>query len=86
MKQLGYILMRLIGFALVFVLTFLVLWYPWVLQSLTSSPDTKISGGGGGVASVLSRIFPVRRGLFEDKVASFWCVLNNFLKVHILLD
>ena len=34
---------------------------------------------------MLARIFPLRRGLFEDKVASFWCVLNNFVKVHQVL-
>eukprot|EP00049_Salpingoeca_infusionum_P000601 m.41173 g.41173 ORF g.41173 m.41173 type:complete len:478 (-) comp10522_c0_seq3:115-1548(-) len=31
---------------------------------------------------VLHRIFPIARGLFEDKVASFWCVSDPFLKLR----
>ena len=31
---------------------------------------------------VFSRIFPVQRGIFEDKVATFWCVLNMFYKLN----
>jgi alpha-1,3-glucosyltransferase len=38
------------------------------------------------VLQVITRIFPVKRGLFEDKVASFWCVLHNFHKVNTLYD
>lgn len=29
---------------------------------------------------ILIRMFPFERGLFEDKVANFWCVTNIFLK------
>eukprot|EP00808_Paulinella_micropora_P006735 g8947.t1 len=35
-----------------------------------------------GIMQVLHRIFPVSRGLFEDKVASFWCVSNVLVKWH----
>eukprot|EP00808_Paulinella_micropora_P013796 g34054.t1 len=35
-----------------------------------------------GIMQVLHRIFPVNRGLFEDKVASFWCVSNVLVKWH----
>ena len=59
---------------LVFVGTMGVLWSPWIRESLTGKPDR-------GVATVWTRIFPVGRGLFEDKVASFWCVLHNFKKL-----
>ena len=31
---------------------------------------------------VFSRIFPVQRGIFEDKVATFWCILNIFYKLN----
>ena len=31
---------------------------------------------------VFSKIFPVQRGIFEDKVATFWCVLNMFYKLN----
>ncbi|QLQ82206.1 hypothetical protein HG537_0G04610 [Torulaspora globosa] len=38
---------------------------------------------GGGLPNVLQslhRIFPFARGIFEDKVANFWCVTNIFFK------
>lgn len=31
----------------------------------------------------IHRIFPFVRGLFEDKVANFWCTLHTFHKLHI---
>lgn len=30
----------------------------------------------------ITRIFPFARGLFEDKVANFWCASNVFIKWH----
>ncbi|EDO17431.1 hypothetical protein Kpol_1037p27 [Vanderwaltozyma polyspora DSM 70294] len=42
---------------------------------------------GGGLRNVIQsvhRIFPFARGLFEDKVANFWCVTNIFIKYKIL--
>jgi alpha-1,3-glucosyltransferase len=32
-------------------------------------------------AQLLFRVFPFSRGLFEDKVANFWCSLNVFIKL-----
>ncbi|SZF05720.1 unnamed protein product [Blumeria hordei] len=34
------------------------------------------------VAQLLHRIFPFARGLFEDKVANFWCALNVLVKLR----
>ncbi|XP_021111271.1 dolichyl pyrophosphate Man9GlcNAc2 alpha-1,3-glucosyltransferase isoform X2 [Heterocephalus glaber] len=34
---------------------------------------------------VLRRLFPVDRGLFEDKVANVWCSINTFVKIKDLL-
>ncbi|XP_012662643.1 dolichyl pyrophosphate Man9GlcNAc2 alpha-1,3-glucosyltransferase [Otolemur garnettii] len=34
---------------------------------------------------VLRRLFPVDRGLFEDKVANIWCSLSVFLKIKNIL-
>ncbi|KAJ8903852.1 hypothetical protein NDN08_000385 [Rhodosorus marinus] len=34
------------------------------------------------VKVVLSRIFPVNRGLFEDKVANVWCSINPAIKLR----
>ncbi|KAK4703792.1 hypothetical protein P7C70_g2429, partial [Phenoliferia sp. Uapishka_3] len=36
------------------------------------------------LAQVIHRIFPVARGLFEDKVANVWCALNVAIKLRDL--
>ncbi|EQC42381.1 hypothetical protein SDRG_00118 [Saprolegnia diclina VS20] len=56
------------------LLTFSVLWAPFCVFSDTTCVD--------GLAQVLHRIFPVGRGLFEDKVANVWCCLDLFLKLR----
>jgi alpha-1,3-glucosyltransferase len=34
------------------------------------------------LAQMVHRVFPFARGLFEDKVANFWCALNVFIKLR----
>lgn len=34
------------------------------------------------LAQVVHRMFPFARGLFEDKVANFWCALHTFYKLR----
>ncbi|KAF2836521.1 glycosyltransferase family 57 protein [Patellaria atrata CBS 101060] len=34
------------------------------------------------LTQTIHRIFPFARGLFEDKVANFWCALHTFHKLH----
>lgn len=34
----------------------------------------------------LSRIFPFQRGLFEDKVANFWCASNVIIKWRLWIN
>ncbi|KAI9719545.1 MAG: Glucosyltransferase-like protein [Chrysothrix sp. TS-e1954] len=34
------------------------------------------------LAQSIYRIFPFARGIFEDKVANFWCALHTFHKLH----
>lgn len=34
-------------------------------------------------AQLLYRVFPFARGLFEDKVANFWCALNTVIKLKV---
>jgi alpha-1,3-glucosyltransferase len=36
------------------------------------------------LGQAVHRIFPFARGLFEDKVANFWCFANTFYKLHNL--
>ncbi|KAM8890610.1 dolichyl pyrophosphate Man9GlcNAc2 alpha-1,3-glucosyltransferase [Synchiropus picturatus] len=40
----------------------------------------------GQISQVLRRIFPVSRGLFEDKVANTWCSLNVLIKIRSILS
>lgn len=44
--------------------------------------------GTNGVKSdlyqIFRRVFPVHRGLFEDKVSNFWCAINIFIKIRNL--
>ena len=35
------------------------------------------------LAQCIHRVFPFARGLFEDKVANFWCALNTVHKLHV---
>ncbi|KAL0479758.1 alpha-1,3-glucosyltransferase [Acrasis kona] len=48
------------------IATFAVCWLPFLIQ--------------GCAGDVLKRIFPVHRGLYEDKVANFWCSTSIFIK------
>jgi hypothetical protein len=43
------------------------------------------SYGRAQLAQVLVRVFPVNRGLFEDKVANIWCSVSPLLKLPRLL-
>ncbi|KAJ9515807.1 hypothetical protein QJQ45_008647 [Haematococcus lacustris] len=52
---------------LVVVLSFALIWSPW----LTSVKDA---------SQVVARIFPLRRGLFEDYVANWWCASSVVFK------
>lgn len=51
------------------IISFLVLFAPFIFQAFPSV-----------LAQSLHRIFPFSRGLFEDKVANFWCASNVIIK------
>lgn len=53
------------------VATFILLFLPWI-PPFASSPSA--------ILDPVSRIFPFARGLFEDKVANFWCASNVVIK------
>ncbi|XP_061489274.1 dolichyl pyrophosphate Man9GlcNAc2 alpha-1,3-glucosyltransferase [Rhineura floridana] len=38
------------------------------------------------ILQVFRRLFPVDRGLFEDKVANIWCTINVFFKIKAMLS
>ena len=56
--------------ALVTTSTFLLLFLPFLPPFASSS----------AILNPISRIFPFDRGLFEDKVANFWCASNVIFK------
>lgn len=60
----------IIPIGLVVLGTFFFLWFPFLLDFASAR-------------QVVNRIFPVSRGVFEDKVSTFWCMLNVFFKIHL---
>lgn len=48
--------------------SFALIWAPW-LQSIDH------------LKQLLHRLFPVARGVFEDKVSNVWCIVNVFYKL-----
>jgi alpha-1,3-glucosyltransferase len=61
---------RFIRLALATLLTFLIVFLPFLPPF---SPPSTILGP-------ITRIFPFNRGLFEDKVANFWCASDVVFK------
>lgn len=59
---------HIIKIGLVVIFTFILCWAPF----LFSGTETTLQ--------VLQRIFPFNRGLYEDKVANFWCALSPIIK------
>lgn len=55
------------------LLTFAIVWSPY----LVSLSD---------FTQVLNRVFPINRGLFEDKVASIWCSLSVLIKFKNIFE
>uniref|UniRef100_A0A8C6WMY3 Alpha-1,3-glucosyltransferase n=1 Tax=Neogobius melanostomus TaxID=47308 RepID=A0A8C6WMY3_9GOBI len=68
---LGFFLLVRIGVTV--LLTLALCWLPFL-----SDPSQ--------ASQVLRRIFPVARGLFEDKVANAWCSLNILIKIRSILS
>mmetsp|Transcript_23622 Transcript_23622/g.59156 ORF Transcript_23622/g.59156 Transcript_23622/m.59156 type:complete len:284 (-) Transcript_23622:27-878(-) len=57
---------------LVVIFTFVLCWLPFLLSPSHGQ-------------QVLHRLFPLARGLFEDKVANIWCALSPVIKFKTLL-
>ncbi|KAI7897153.1 glycosyl transferase [Mucor mucedo] len=55
------------------VITFGIMFSPW-LRSLDD------------IQQVIIRVFPVARGLYEDKVANVWCAINVVIKLKQILS
>lgn len=54
--------------------------FPWITAYLNT--DSFYYPVLEQLIQMIHRIFPFARGLFEDKVANFWCALNVLLKLH----
>ena len=65
-------ILYIILYGIITVLINGMIYYPWIKSSK--------------LKDVFNRIFPVKRGIFEDKVATFWCVLNVFIKLNKIFD
>ncbi|SAL96888.1 hypothetical protein [Absidia glauca] len=66
-------LLLFIKLGITVTVTFTLLFWPWV-KDLDE------------LGQVVHRIFPVARGLYEDKVANVWCTLNILLKLRQVLS
>lgn len=53
---------------LIVIFTFALIWAPW-LRSIDH------------LKQLIHRLFPVARGVFEDKVSNVWCIVNVFYKL-----
>lgn len=60
---------RLFSISLTVVVIFWVIWFPFLKSSQLTF-------------QVIHRLFPLSRGIFEDKVSNIWCVINIFYKLH----
>ncbi|KAK0159690.1 hypothetical protein PV327_010780 [Microctonus hyperodae] len=52
------------------LLTFTVIWAPFWMKNSTV------------IFNIIERLFPIKRGIFEDKVANVWCLINVFIKLR----
>ncbi|EGG12611.1 family 57 glycosyltransferase [Melampsora larici-populina 98AG31] len=62
--------------AIVSITTLLVVFLPFIV--FAPFPST--------ILQTIHRIFPLSRGLFEDKVANFWCAMNVIIKFRSLAE
>ncbi|KAK9454546.1 glycosyl transferase [Dipodascopsis uninucleata] len=75
-------LLRFISLGVSVVLTFSVVIFPMFLY--------RGVGGFSGIFTQLQqifiRIFPLQRGLWEDKVSNVWCTMNTIVKLRLMFN
>lgn len=67
-KKLYYVISQFNKLAVAVVCCFIIIWYPF----LNTWDNAK---------QVIHRLFPLKRGVFEDKVSNVWCFINVFIKL-----
>eukprot|EP00126_Sphaerothecum_destruens_P009780 Sdes_comp20583_c0_seq2m15536 len=76
-KNLFHFFKKIFMFAFFVLSAFFLIWSPWLL--LSNHPLKS-------AFQIFHRVFPVSRGLFEDKVSNFWCFSNIFIKWKCLFS
>jgi alpha-1,3-glucosyltransferase len=67
-SKLFYLTTKVIQYGATTVFSFLMIWSPYIIS--------------GRWQQVIKRIFPIKRGLWEDKVSNFWLFANLFVKIR----
>ncbi|XP_017762853.1 PREDICTED: dolichyl pyrophosphate Man9GlcNAc2 alpha-1,3-glucosyltransferase [Eufriesea mexicana] len=62
-------IIMLLCISITVIFTFFIIWLPFIKNWET-------------FINVISRLFPISRGVFEDKVANIWCTVNIVYKLH----
>lgn len=57
--------------AIAVIACFVIIWYPFLK-------------GWDNLFQVVHRLFPLNRGIFEDKVSNVWCMVNVFIKLKTI--
>lgn len=65
---------RLLSLGLVVIGTNILILFPFIYSATSYADSLNI------LKQIFIRVFPLERGLFEDKVANFWCTANVFIK------
>ena len=67
-SKISYLIKRLVQYGATTIACFMLIWSPYLIS--------------GNWQQVMKRIFPIKRGLWEDKVSNFWLFVNLFIKVR----
>ncbi|KYR01097.1 glycosyltransferase [Tieghemostelium lacteum] len=70
-NQIGTSIIRILKIGLTVVVCFIICWLPFLSIEQSSQ--------------VLFRLFPFARGLYEDKVANFWCFISILVNLKNIL-
>ncbi|XP_034946557.1 probable dolichyl pyrophosphate Man9GlcNAc2 alpha-1,3-glucosyltransferase [Chelonus insularis] len=73
-RQKSYLsaVMILLEVSLTVIITFIIIWLPFLRNY--------------SFVDVFTRLFPISRGVFEDKVSNVWCAINIVIKLKSLFD
>lgn len=70
---------KLILIGITIIITIIVILLPFIITPILNN---EISIIPSLLQQIITRMFPFQRGLFEDKVANFWCTSNLIIKYN----